>query len=149
MPHVTAHPTVALSPAAVALSQALGLVAGPFLAGREPGRYAWLASDGLEYEVEARVADAGHRLCHLLLAGGDPRGAMAAARTALRIAAHDELLWRDLLTAAHATGQEHTLRAVVDDLCARTALDEVLPEMAPATEALIDELLPSWRSPVA
>ena len=33
-----------------------------------------------------------------------------------------------------------------DELCARTALDEVLPQMAPETEALIDEILPSWRS---
>jgi hypothetical protein len=43
----------------------------------------------------------------------------------------------------------HLLRAVVDEARARTALDEVLPRMAPETEALIDELLPSWRSPAA
>ena len=48
--------------------------------GREPGRYAWLAGDGLEYEVEARVADATHRLGQLRLAAGDPDGAMDAAR---------------------------------------------------------------------
>jgi hypothetical protein len=36
----------------------------------------------------------------------------------------------------------------VAEVCARTALDEVLPRMAPETEALIDELLPSWRSSV-
>jgi hypothetical protein len=29
------------------------------------------------------------------------------------------------------------------------ALDEVLPRLSPETEALIDELLPSWRSPAA
>jgi hypothetical protein len=116
--------------------------------GREPGRYAWLAGDGLEYEAAARVADAAHRLSRLRLAQGDPGGAMDAARAGLRLAFDDELLWRDLLTAAHATGQEHLLRAVVAELCARTALDEVLPRMAPETEALIDELLPSWRSSV-
>jgi hypothetical protein len=37
----------------------------------------------------------------------------------------------------------------VDEVSARTALDDVLPRMAPQTEALIDELLPSWRSSVA
>jgi hypothetical protein len=132
-----------------ALEQALSLVSGPFMDGREPGRYAWLAGDGLEYEVAARVADAAHLLSRLRLAAGDPQSAMDAARSGLRLAFDDELLWRDLLTAAHATGQEHLLRAVVDEVCARTALDEVLPRMAPATEALIDELLPSWRSPVA
>jgi hypothetical protein len=57
--------------------------------------------------------------------------------------------WRDLLTAVHATGQAHLLRAVVDEVRARTALDEVLPRMAPETEGLIDELLPSWRSSAA
>ncbi|HYA50845.1 MAG TPA: hypothetical protein VEG33_06710, partial [Streptosporangiaceae bacterium] len=131
-----------------ALEQALSLVSGPFMDGREPGRYAWLAGDGLEHEAAARVADAAHRLSRLRLARGDPGGAMDASRAGLRLAFDDELLWRDLLTAAHATGQEHLLRAVVAELCARTALDEVLPRMAPETEALIDELLPSWRSSV-
>jgi hypothetical protein len=37
----------------------------------------------------------------------------------------------------------------VDEVSARTALDEVMPRMAPETEALINELLPSWRSSVA
>jgi hypothetical protein len=132
----------------VALEQALGLVSGPFMDGREPGRYAWLAGDGLEYETAARVADAAHRLSQLRLAQGDPGGAMDAARAGLRLAFDDELPWRDLLTAAHATGREHLLRAAVAELCTRTALDEVLPRMAPETEALIDELLPSWRSSV-
>jgi hypothetical protein len=131
-----------------ALEQALSLVSGPFMDGREPGRYAWLAGDVLEYEVAARVADAAHRLGQLRLAQGDPDGAMDAARAGLRLAFDDELLWRDLLTAAHATGQEHLLRAAVAEVCVRTALDEVLPRMAPETEALIDELLPAWRSSV-
>jgi hypothetical protein len=131
------------------LSWALDLVGGQLLDGRGPGRYAWLAADPLEYEATARVADAGHRLATLRLADGDPQGAMDAARAALRLAFNDELLWRDLLTAAHATGQEHVLRAVVGEVSARASLDEVLPGMAPQTEALIDELLPSWRSSVA
>ena len=128
------------------LAQALNLVSGPFLAGREPGRYAWLASDGLEYEVEAWVADAAHRLGLLRLADGDPHGAIEAAHMGLRLAYGDELLWRDLLTAAYATGEEDLLREAVDEVCARAALDEAPPQMAPETEALIDELLPSWRS---
>ncbi len=51
--------------------------------------------------------------------------------------------------AAAATGDEDLVRAVVDEVCARTWLDEVLPRMAPETEALIDEILPTWRSSVA
>jgi len=59
------------------------------------------------------------------------------------------MLWRDLLTGAHATGQEYVLRAVVGEISARVTLDEVMPRMAPETEALIDELLPSWRTSAA
>ncbi len=130
------------------LGRALDLVQGQLLDGLPPGRYAWLASDELEYEVTARVADTAHQLVGLRLASGDPEGAMDAARAGLRLAWDDELLWRDLLRAAHQTGQEELLRAVVDEVCARTALDEVLPRMAPETESLIDDLYPSWRSTV-
>jgi hypothetical protein len=131
------------------LARALDLVGGPLLAGRDPGRYAWLAADGLEYEVAARVADTAHRLVTLRLDAGDPAGAMDAARAGLRLAFADELLWRDLLLAAQATGDAHLVRSIVDEVCARTALDEVLPRMAPETEALIDEICPSWRTSVA
>jgi hypothetical protein len=134
---------------AEALQRALALVRGQFLDGRDPSRYAWLATDDIEYEVTAAVADAAHRLATLRLAAGEPDAAMDAARSGLRLAFNDEMLWRDLLTAAHATGQEHVLRGVVSEIAARVALDEVMPRMAPETEALIDELLPSWRTSAA
>ena len=130
------------------LGRALDLVQGQLLEDRPPGRYAWLATDELEFEVTARVADTAHRLAGLRLAGGDPEGAIGAVRAGLRLARHDELLWRDLLLAAHRTGRQDLLRAVVEELSARTALDEVLPRMAPETESLIDELYPAWRSTV-
>jgi DNA-binding SARP family transcriptional activator len=131
------------------LDRALGLVRGEPLAGRDPSRYWWLATDPFCYEVPATVADAAHRLAGLRLAAGDLAAAMAAARAGLRLAPDDETLWQDLLRAAAATGQEHVLRSVVDEVCARVARDHVLPRMAPETEALIDELLPSWRSSAA
>ncbi len=135
--------------AAARLDRALGLVRGQLLDGRAPGRYVWLAASDLGYEVAALVADTAHSLAGLCLAGGDATGAMDAARAGLRLAFNDELLWRDLLRGAHATGSEQVLRDVVDELSARVALDEVLPRMAPETEALVDELYPSWRSSAA
>jgi hypothetical protein len=131
------------------LEQALALVRGQFLDGRDPARYAWLATDEVTYEVTALIADAAHRLSALRLAAGDPAAAMDAARCGLRLSFNDEMLWRDLLIAAHATGQEGILRAAISELSARVALDEVMPKMAPETEALIDELLPSWRTSAA
>ena len=130
------------------LARALDLVQGLLLADRLPGRYAWLATDDLDYEVAARVADTAHRLATLRLATRDAEGAMDAARAGLRLAFDDELLWRDLLRAAHRTGREDLLRSVVDEVCARTARDETFLRMAPETESLIDELYPSWRSTV-
>jgi hypothetical protein len=127
------------------LAQALSLVTGQFLAGIGPAGYAWIVTDGLECEVSARVADAAHRLCELRLAAGNPRGAADAVHTGLRIAPDDELLWRDLLTAAHATGQENLLYAAAGEVWTRACLDGPLPGMAPETEALLDEVLPTWR----
>ncbi|GAA2770593.1 hypothetical protein [Nonomuraea dietziae] len=130
---------------AVLLEKALGLVRGPLLAGRPRGRYAWLAADELEYDVAAAVADAAHRLCEIRLAHGEADAAVAAVRAGLLLAADDEGLWRDLLRATHATGDQVRLRAVVEGLTRRSSSHPYGGGMAPETEALIDELLPSWR----
>ena len=135
--------------AAEYFQRALSLVRGQVLDGRDAGRYGWLATDDFSYEVTALVADTAHSLSALRLSWGDAGSAMDAARAGLRLAFDDEMLWRDLLRGAHATGREQTLRAVVDEVSARVALDEVMPRMAPETEALVDELLPSWRSSAA
>jgi hypothetical protein len=132
-----------------ALSAALDLVRGPLLDGHDPARYVWLGTDPVAYEVQALVADAAHRLSALRYSAGDSEGAMAAARAGLRLADGDQQLWRDLLIAAYATGSEPVLRGAVNEVCTQVASDEVLPKMAPETEALIDELYPAWRSHAA
>ena len=131
------------------LEQALALVRGPLLEGRRPRRYAWLAREDLEYEVPARIADAAHRLVDLRLAGGDAHGAVEAARAGLRGVPAEEGLWRDLLRATHATGETARLRAVVTELEERVAADSAMEELPAETEALVEELLPSWRLSVA
>ncbi|MBB2909637.1 hypothetical protein FHS43_000883 [Streptosporangium becharense] len=130
---------------AALLDAALALVRGPLLSDRPRGRYTWLAADDLEYDVAAAVADAAHRLCELRLASGEADRAMAAARAGLLLAADDEGLWRDLLRAAHLTGDPARLSAVADALHRRATSHPYGGGMAPETEALIDELLPSWR----
>ncbi|GAA3444254.1 BTAD domain-containing putative transcriptional regulator [Planomonospora venezuelensis] len=130
---------------AVLLERALGLVRGPLLNGRPRGRYSWLAADDLEYDVAASVADAAHRLCEVRLAHGEADQAVAAVRAGLLLAADDEGLWRDLLRATQLTGDPARLRAVADALHRRAASHPYGGGMAPETEALIDELLPTWR----
>jgi hypothetical protein len=127
------------------LRAALNLVRGRVLAGSDPRRYVWLSTDPMPLEATALVADAAHRLSALLSSAGDSGGAMDAARAGLRLATDDEQLWRDLLTAAHATGSEHVVRGVVSEICARLAADPVLSRLGPQTEALIDQLYPGWR----
>jgi Bacterial transcriptional activator domain len=133
---------------ATLLTEALSLITGPFLAGAPADGYCWLAVDGLEYEVEARAADAAHRLAGLHLAAGDADAAMAAVRAGLRAAPCDELLWRDLIIAAHATGDEELLRSVTGEICEWARVDDRPPALAAETEDLLDELLPGWRWPV-
>ncbi|MFP3965807.1 bacterial transcriptional activator domain-containing protein, partial [Actinomadura fulvescens] len=127
------------------MSYALDLVRGPVLADRPRGRYGWLASDDLEYEASARVIDVAHRLVVLRLEEGDARGAVGAARAGLRLAPEDEGLWRDLLRATHATGDEAQVQVVVDELRYRVARDPLLDQLQPETEALMEELLPQWH----
>ncbi|MGH3251916.1 MAG: hypothetical protein ACRDOI_37690 [Trebonia sp.] len=131
------------------LRGALNLVRGQALDGYDPSRYTWLVTDTFGNEVLALVADTAHQLAELRLGSGDPAGAMVAARAGLRLAFDDEALWQDLLRAAAAVGSAETLRSVVEEISARVALDEVLSRMAPETEALIDELMPSWRNSAA
>ncbi|MFB4313403.1 BTAD domain-containing putative transcriptional regulator [Actinomadura sp. 21ATH] len=131
------------------MAYALDLVRGPVLAGRPRGRYGWLVTDDLEYEATARVIDVAHRLVVLRLDEGDIRGAIGAARAGLRLAPEDEGLWRDLLRATHAAGDEAQVRVVVDELRNRIGRDPMLDQLQPETEALVEELVPQWRHAVA
>ncbi|MWA06622.1 hypothetical protein F8568_041010 [Actinomadura sp. LD22] len=127
------------------MAYALDLVRGPLLAGRPRGRYSWLAAHDLEYEATARVVDVAHRLAVLRLDEGDARGAVAAARAGLRLAPDDEGLWRDLLRATHATGDQAQVRIAVDELRGRIGRDPMIDQLQPETEALVEELLPEWH----
>ncbi|MFG2089305.1 BTAD domain-containing putative transcriptional regulator [Spirillospora sp. NPDC048824] len=131
------------------MAYALDLVRGPLLADRPRGRYAWLADHDLEYEAAARVIDVAHRLVVLRLDDGDARGAVGAARAGLRLAPEDEGLWRDLLRATHATGDQAQVRIVVDELRGRVGRDPLLDRLQPETEALMEELSPQWRHATA
>jgi hypothetical protein len=127
------------------MSYALDLVRGPLLADRPRGCYGWLATDDLEYEADARVVDVAHRLVLLRLDAGDAKGAIAAARAGLRFGPEDEGLWRDLLRATHATGDQTRVQGVVEELRRRAERDRGFDQMRPETEALVEELVPQYR----
>ncbi|MFC4586596.1 BTAD domain-containing putative transcriptional regulator [Sphaerisporangium corydalis] len=126
---------------AAALADALALVRGPLVAGHPAGRYLWLKVDPVGAEVVARVSDAAHQLCVLRMEEGDADGAIGAALTGLRVSEGDEVLWRDLLRAARATGDRGTLHLWVGTLRQRAAASQHWGRLVPQTEALIAQLL--------
>ncbi|MCI3245455.1 MULTISPECIES: bacterial transcriptional activator domain-containing protein [Streptomyces] len=127
------------------LTDALVLVRGPLLADRPEGRYRWLTHEIIDAQLPLLVADIGLALSAFHLEKNRAEKAIEALNAALNSAPADERLWNELLRATHATGDETRLQALAADLVNRSGA-RGLP---PRTEALLDELLPSWRSGVA
>ncbi|MFB6958128.1 BTAD domain-containing putative transcriptional regulator [Streptomyces sp. NPDC056309] len=127
------------------LTDALVVVRGPLLADRPEGRYRWLTHEIVDAQLPLIVADIGLALSSFHLERDRAEKAIEALDAALRTAPGDERLWNELLRATHATGDTARLEALAADLVGRGGA-RGLP---PRTEALLDELLPAWRSAVA
>ncbi len=127
------------------LTDALVLVRGPLLAERPAGRYGWLTHEIIDAQLPLLVADIGLALSAFHLEKNRAEKAIEALNAALGSAPGDERLWNELLRATHATGDSDRLKTLAADLVSRSGA-RGLP---PRTEALLDELLPTWRSGVA
>ncbi|MFJ4514260.1 BTAD domain-containing putative transcriptional regulator [Streptomyces sp. NPDC088816] len=127
------------------LTDALVVVRGPLLADRPEGRYRWLTHEIVDAQLPLIVADIGLALSSFHLEKDRADKAIEALDAALRTAPADERLWNELLRATHATGDTARLQALAADLVGRAGA-RGLP---PRTEALLDELLPPWRTAVA
>ncbi|WP_223188637.1 BTAD domain-containing putative transcriptional regulator [Streptomyces sp. TRM68416] len=123
------------------LTDALVLVRGPLLADRPEGRYRWLTHEIVDAQLPLLVADIGLALSAFHLEKDRAEKAIEALNAALGSAPVDERLWHELLRATHATGDTARLQALTADLITRSGA-RGLP---PRTEALLDELLPTWR----
>ncbi|MFC8345942.1 BTAD domain-containing putative transcriptional regulator [Streptomyces sp. NPDC057280] len=127
------------------LTDALVLVRGPLLADRPEGRYGWLTHEIIDAQLPLLVADIGLALSEFHLVKDRAEKAIEALNAALNSAPGDERLWHELLRATHSTGDTARLQALAADLISRSGA-RGLP---PRTEALLDELLPTWRDGVA
>ncbi|MFC9848343.1 BTAD domain-containing putative transcriptional regulator [Streptomyces sp. NPDC060223] len=127
------------------LTDALVLVRGPLLADRPQGRYGWLTHEIIDAQLPLLVADIGLALAEFHLEKGRAEKAIEALNASLNSAPSDERLWNELLRATHATGDSDRLKRLAADLVSRSGARGVPPR----TEALLDELLPMWRSGVA
>jgi DNA-binding SARP family transcriptional activator len=127
------------------LTDALVLVRGPLLADRPEGRYGWLTHEIIDAQLPLLVADIGLALAEFHLVKNRAERAIEALTAALNSAPGDERLWHELLRATHTTGDTDKLHQVAVDLIHRSGA-RGLP---PRTEALLDELLPTWRDGTA
>ncbi|MET9903549.1 BTAD domain-containing putative transcriptional regulator [Streptomyces sp. NPDC006446] len=124
------------------LTDALVLVRGPLLADRPRGRYGWLTHEIIDAQLPLLVADIGLALSAFHLEKDRAEKAIEALNASMNSAPADERLWNELLRATQATGDSDRLKRLAADLVARSGA-RGLP---PRTEALLDELLPAWRS---
>jgi DNA-binding SARP family transcriptional activator len=106
------------------LASALNLVRGAPFSGVDPAAYGWAEFDS--QTMTSCIVDAAHELAVLHLATGDTRAAIRAARQGLRVEPLSELLFRDALTAAAATGDTLEFGQVEQQL--RDALERLDPE---------------------
>ncbi|MGK5730658.1 BTAD domain-containing putative transcriptional regulator [Streptomyces sp. URMC 124] len=128
------------------LTDALGLARGPLLADRPAGRYGWLEHEIVEAQLPLLVAGVALALSAHHLEAGRVEAAVEAVNGALETAPADERLWNQLLRAVHASGDMALLAETADSLIARnSALGGAARGLPPRTEALLDELLPTWR----
>lgn len=127
------------------LTDALALVRGPLLADRAEGRYGWLTHEIIDAQLPLLVADIGLALSEFHLVKNRAERAIEALTAALNSAPGDERLWHELLRATHTTGDTDKLQQLAADLIRRSGA-RGLP---PRTEALLDELLPTWRDGAA
>lgn len=128
------------------LGEALALAAAPVVAVRPPGRYSWLARVRAERVSHDLLVDAAHRLVVLHRDAGDPASAQRVAWDAVQMAPGAELLWRDLLRAADATGGRDAVRDVVGILLTTLRAADV-GDVSAATRALVEELAPGIEVP--
>jgi hypothetical protein len=125
------------------LNAALDLVRGRFLANRGKNRYGWLAYEIVEAQIPAQIADTALRLADARIANGAAEKAIAAVQAGLRASPEDEELWRGLLRAVFATGDDERLARTIAELRDRTWRVHGVRELHPRTEALIAELQPA------
>ncbi|MGW2422258.1 BTAD domain-containing putative transcriptional regulator [Streptomyces sp. NPDC001709] len=127
------------------LTDALVLVRGPLLADRPEGRYGWLTHEIIDAQLPLLVADIGLALSAFHMEKNRTEKAIEALEAALKTAPADERLWNELLRVIHATGDSDRLRVRAADFLSRSGA-RGLP---PRTEALLDELVPTWREGIA
>jgi DNA-binding SARP family transcriptional activator len=128
------------------LRRALDLVAGPTMSEVPQGRYAWVESTSLPGDSALAVAMTAQALAQAALDRDDADAARTALERGLRLLPANEDLWRSRLQVEAGAGDRAALVEVADRLYAAVAEHGSPVGAAPQTDALVDELLPGYRS---
>lgn len=132
------------------LTDALSLARGRLFEDRAPGRYGWLSHEIVDAQHPVLVAEIALALSALHLDAHKPKAAVAAIETGMAVSGSDERLWLAYLRATHATGDPARLEAAANFLVARSyEVNGPARGLPPRVEALLDELLPTWRGSIA
>jgi hypothetical protein len=132
------------------LTDALSLARGRLFEDRAPGRYGWLGHEIVDAQHPVLVAEIALALSSLHLDAHKPKAAVAAVETGMAVSPNDERLWMAYLRASYAVGDPARLEAAANSLIARShEMNGPSRGLPPRVEALLDELLPSWRGRIA
>jgi hypothetical protein len=131
------------------LRAALDLVAGPAFDGVPVGRYGWLESTTLEGDISIAVTLTVLATAEAAAVRDDKNAARAALAQGLLMSPASEELWRSRLRLEGHFGSRDELETVVGQMYAAIAEHGSAMGSAAETDALVDELLPGYRSRAA
>ncbi|GAA2084939.1 hypothetical protein GCM10009821_27990 [Aeromicrobium halocynthiae] len=129
------------------LRTALELVRGTAFDGAPAGRYAWLESTTVESDIALAIELTVQALAEAATSRADLAAAEAALRRGLELLPANEELWRSRLWLAESEGSD--VEGIVDAMYAAIAEHGSPVGASAATDALVDELVPGYRSSVA
>lgn len=130
------------------LRSALDLVRGPAFSDLPSRRYGWLEATSVETDIALAAELTVQALAEAATSRGDQAAAEDALRRGLSILPASEELWRSRLWLAESTDGA-SLEPLVDEMYAAIAEHGSPVGASPATDALVDELVPGYRSSVA
>jgi len=131
------------------LRAALDLVAGAPFADVPAGRYGWLGTTTLEGDIAMAVNLTVLAAAEAAAVREDAGAARAALAQGLRMSPASEELWRSRLRLEGHFGDRDDLERVAGQMYAAIAEHGSPMGSAAETDALVDELLPGYRSRVA
>lgn len=128
---------------------ALDLVTGLPFGGVPTGRYAWLESMTVEGDIVMAVSLTVQACAEAAAAREDESAARGVLQQGLAMLPASEELWRSRLRLAAHLGERADLESVAHEMYAAIAEHGSVVGSAAETDALVDELLPGYRSRVA